>query len=158
MLSTTRTLGADIARRAKSLPTPYLVNWLPHGRQVAILGVMTHAMSADRWVPVHRDDGELIGFVAEDAQGWRALTVFGHPIAGVLDREGAEEQLHAVGLSYLAEKWHLRDGEDWISVQLVEASPVGVTVQLVDFFDHADRYGERQHLAAPVSPDRLRPA
>lgn len=119
---------------------------------------MTHALYADSWVPVHRDDGELIGFVAEDDQGRRPLTVFGHPLSGAADREAAEERLHSVGMSYLAEKWELRDQEDWISVQLVEASPAGVTVQLVDFFDHADRYGERQHLTAPVGTDRLRPA
>ncbi|WP_256839376.1 hypothetical protein [Ornithinimicrobium faecis] len=123
---------------------------------------MTNSSYADSWVPVHRDDGELIGFVAQDATGWRPLTVFGHPIAAArgqesaLDRDSAEDRLHAVGMSYLAEKWEVRDGADWISAQLVEASPAGVTVQLVDFFDHADRYGERQRLTAPVEEDRLR--
>lgn len=125
---------------------------------------MTSTPYADSWVRVHRDDGELIGFVAQDESGWRPLTVFGHPIPaaagdqGVDDQESAEARLHSVGLSYLADKWELRDGEDWISAQLVEASPAGVTVQLVDFFDHADRYGERQRLAAPVGEDRLRRA
>lgn len=117
---------------------------------------MTDTPYADSWDPVHRDDGELIGFVSEDATGWRPLTVFGHPIADAGERESAEERLHAVGMSYLADKWEVRDGQDWISAQLVEASPAGVTVQLVDFFDHADRYGERQRLAAPVGEDRLR--
>lgn len=117
---------------------------------------MTHALYADSWVPVHREDGELIGYVAEDAQGWHPLTVFGHPISGAADREAAEGRLHAVGMSYLAEKWELRDGEHWIGAQLVEASPDGVTVQLVDFFEHGDRYGERHHLTAPVGTDRLR--
>lgn len=117
---------------------------------------MTPTPYADSWLPVHREDGELIGFVGEEAGGWRPLTVFGHPLGEVGDRESAEERLHAVGMSYLAEKWELRDGEDWISAQLVEASPSSVTVQFVDFFEHADRYGERQTLAVPVEEGRLR--
>lgn len=117
---------------------------------------MTNTPYADSWVPIHREDEELIGFVSQSEAGWIPLTVFGHPLAPAGDRAGAEERLHAVGMSYLAEKWELRDGEAWISAQLVEASPAGVTVQLVDFFEHGDRYGERHTLAAPVSTDRLR--
>ena len=96
------------------------------------------------WTPVRRSDGELIGFLAESSAGWRPLTVFGHPIGDVVGREDAESRLHATGMSYLAEKWELRDGAHWI------------TAQLVDFFEHADRYGERHTLAAPVGTDRLR--
>ena len=119
---------------------------------------MTSMQHSDGWTPVRREDGELIGFLAQDADGWRPLTVFGHPIADAGDRVDAEDRLHSVGISYVAEKWEVRDGADWISAQLVEASPAGVTVQLVDFFDHADRYGERQRLTAPVGDDRLRRA
>ena len=71
------------------------------------------------------------------------------------DRDGAKARLQAVGLSYLAERWELREGQDWVSVQLVEASPNTVTVQLIDFFGHPDRYGERHMLTVPVE-DRLR--
>lgn len=117
---------------------------------------MTSTPRSQDWTPVRRDDGELIGFLAEEAGRWRALTVFGHPIGDVADREDAEARLHATGMSYLAEKWELRDGADWITAQIVEASPAGATVQLVDFFEHADRYGERHTLAAPVGSDRLR--
>lgn len=117
---------------------------------------MSSSSPSETWHAVRREDGELIGFVAPDGDGWQPLTVFGHPLSGVGDHEAAEERLHAVGMSYLAEKWELRDGQDWISAQLVEASPSGVTVQLVDFFEHADRYGERTHLRAPVGTDRLR--
>lgn len=117
---------------------------------------MTSTRNTDGWTPVRREDGELIGFLAEDADGWRPLTVFGHQIAEPTDRVDAEGRLHSVGMSYLAEKWEVRDGADWISAQLVEASPAEVTVQLVDFFDHADRYGERLVLSAPVAPDLLR--
>lgn len=117
---------------------------------------MTTPQYAESWVPVHREDGEMVGFVAPEADGWRPLTLFGYPIAEAGDRVGAEEQLQAVGLSYLAEKWELRDCEDWIAAQLVEASPAGVTVQLVDFLEHADRYGERLVLPAPVDVGCLR--
>ena len=116
---------------------------------------MTTTEYAVGWVPVRREDGELIGFVTETGAGWQALTVFGHPIDVADDRGGAEARLHAVGMSYLAERWELCEGRDWISVQLVEASPSEVTVQLVDFFGHPDRYGERHTLTVPVG-DRLR--
>lgn len=119
---------------------------------------MTTTQHAAGWVPVHREDDELIGFVSEEVDGWQPRTVFGYPVGDVAGQEAAVERLHAVGMSYLAEKWELRVGADWISAQIVEASPAGVTVQLVDFFDHADRYGERQVLTAPVGPDALRPA
>lgn len=116
---------------------------------------MTTTEYAVGWVPVRREDGELIGFVAEGDVGWQPLTVFGHPIDVAGDRGDAEARLHAVGMSYLAERWELREGQEWVSVQLVEASPSAVTVQLVDFFGHPDRYGERHTLTVPVG-DRLR--
>lgn len=123
---------------------------------------MEHAVG---WVPVRREDGELIGFVTETEGGWLPLTVFGYPIDaagdrdgdGAADRDAAQARLHAVGLSYLARRWELRERQDWISVELVEASPSAVTVQLVDFFDYPDRYGERHTLSVPVG-DRLRRA
>lgn len=110
---------------------------------------MTTTPYADSWVPVRREDGELIGFLSREPAGWCPRTVFGHPIGQAEDRATAEEHLHAVGMSYLAERWELLEGSEWISVELVEVSPSGVTVQLVDM-GHPDRYGERQRLLAPV--------
>ncbi|HLS44180.1 MAG TPA: hypothetical protein VK045_01985 [Ornithinicoccus sp.] len=109
---------------------------------------------AKGWVAVRREDGELIGFVAQDDAGWRPLTVFGHPLSDGGDRAEAEDRLHGVGMSYLAEHWQLREGDDWIRVQLVEVSPVRVRVQVTDY-GQLDRYGEVQTLTVPVT-GRLR--
>lgn len=104
--------------------------------------------------PVRREDGETVGFVSETPQGWVPTTVFGHPVGAACEREDAERHLHGVGMSYLAEKWELHQHGDWITVEIVEAGPHQVTVQVIDF-GHPDRYGERHVLAAPVG-DSLR--
>lgn len=105
---------------------------------------------------MHREDGELVGFLSQESGGWQARTIFGHPLGDPGDRGEGESHLHGLGLSYLAEKWEVHDGQQWITASLVEASPSEVVVQLVDFFEHADRYGERLSLPAPVEPGRLR--
>lgn len=99
--------------------------------------------------PVQREDGETVGFVAETAEGWVPTTVFGHPVGEPSDRDDAERHLHGVGMSYLAEKWELHQDGDWITVEIVEAGPHQVTVQVIDI-GQPDRYGERHVLAAPV--------
>ena len=59
---------------------------------------------------VRRDDGELCGFVFADDGQWTATTVFGASLGLHAHREDAERQVHADGLSSLAERWTLVDG------------------------------------------------
>ncbi|MGO1972704.1 MAG: hypothetical protein ACTH2Q_07075 [Propionibacteriaceae bacterium] len=99
--------------------------------------------------PVRREDGETVGFVAETPDGWVPTTVFGHPVGAACDRDDAERHLRELGMSYLAETWELAAADDWIAVQIVEASPQQVTVSVIDM-GHTDRYGERHVLVAPV--------
>ncbi|MFC4948918.1 hypothetical protein [Pseudonocardia sp. GCM10023141] len=85
---------------------------------------------------VRRDDGELLGFVEPDAVGgWRALSVFGAELATADDRDGAEEQVAAVGLAVLAERWWYRDGTAWVPATLTEAAPERVTAVVGVFPD-----------------------
>lgn len=109
-------------------------------------------------VPIHRDaDDELLGVVTADPDGlWTPCTVFGHPIGPATTRREAEASLQSHGLSYLAERWELRDGADWLAVQIQEAAPTHVTVMVVDY-GHDERWGEQHRLAAPVG-DVLRMA
>lgn len=100
--------------------------------------------------PVHRDDGELVGFVTAESSGWAARTAFGVALAQTTDREDAETYLTSHGLSYLADRWEWHDGSDWMRVDLVEVSPSEVSLMLSDF-GHPDRYGERHTLRAPVT-------
>lgn len=110
---------------------------------------MAIAPQPDSWHPVHREDGELVGYVTPQDDGWLPRSVFGVPLGEPSDRDSAQAWLESVGLGYLAERWQWWSGADWITVQLVEASPSRVTVQLTDF-GHEDRYGERHALSAPV--------
>ncbi|RLV55373.1 hypothetical protein D9V41_11495 [Aeromicrobium phragmitis] len=101
-------------------------------------------------LPVHREDGELVGFLTEGDGRWTAATVFGYPLSEHETREDGEDALVGKGLSYLAERWAVQRDDVWMRAELVEASPSHVTVQLVDM-SHPDRYGERVELAAPVT-------
>jgi hypothetical protein len=81
---------------------------------------------------IHRDDGELCGFVQQDGERWRALTVFGAVLATDDSSAAAEAVVRQVGLASLAERWLLvtPDAPDEEIVCIQEASPVGVTVAL----------------------------
>lgn len=81
---------------------------------------------------IHREDGELCGFVRAAADGWQALTVFGGVLAATSDEHGAEQHVREAGLASLAERWTMVDhgtGEEEV-VLIQEASPGGVTVAL----------------------------
>lgn len=124
-------------------------NRFPQAGFPAEHGGTTNAARPDSQHPVHREDGELVGFLTPQVGGWQPRTVFGAPVGGVAEREDAEDWLVSVGLSYLAEPWQWWSGSDWIGVQVVEASPVRVTVQLTDF-GHEELYGQRRELPVPV--------
>lgn len=105
-------------------------------------------------LPVTRADGELIGFLMEADGLWTPTTVFGYPLGDGSDEDAAEEFLHGVGLSVLAEKWLAAHEDAWIAAEILEASPTQVTVQYADIWDDAT-YGKRRTFAAPVG-DQLR--
>jgi len=105
-------------------------------------------------VPVHREDGELVGFVVPQDGGWTPCAVFGPPVGEPTEQDAAEQWLRDHGLSYLAARWLLREGDDWIRVDLVEAAPDRVVVAVADY-GRIDEWGRRTELAAPVD-GRLR--
>lgn len=81
---------------------------------------------------IHREDGELCGFVRTAADGWHALTVFGGVLAHTDDEHEAEQRVRERGLASLAERWTMIDhatGEEE-TVLIQEASPAGVTVAI----------------------------
>lgn len=105
-------------------------------------------------VACHRDDGELVGFLTPVDGGWVPTTVFGYPLGEAADRDSAEDLLLAVGLSVLADRWSLFDGDVWLDAMILEARPDEVTVAIVDA--NVEPYGQRRTLRAPVGTDRLR--
>ena len=81
---------------------------------------------------IHRDDGELCGFVRAAEGGWQALTVFGGVLAHAEEEHEAERRVRETGLASLADRWTMIDhttGEEEI-VLIQEASPDGVTVAI----------------------------
>jgi hypothetical protein len=75
-------------------------------------------------------DDELCGHVVERDGRWHALTVFGGLLGSHGGRRAAADQVLAEGLSSLAERWLLRDGEggDEEVVCIQEANADAVTV------------------------------
>jgi hypothetical protein len=112
------------------------------------------------WEPHHRDDGELIGYLAA---GERDLVVpinlVGHPIGEAMERFAAEDMLEDAGLSYLAEPWMLRrdDGsEQRVVIVEVDANHVVVTdAQFALVVGRPADMVDRVTLTVPT--DRLRP-
>jgi hypothetical protein len=68
-------------------------------------------------------DNELCGHVVESDGQWQALTVFGGLLGTHSSRLDAQAQVASIGLSSLAERWHLRTGSDqqWQVVCIQEA-------------------------------------
>jgi hypothetical protein len=93
------------------------------------------------WTPVHRADGELVGWLAPDG---RPLLLTGAPLAAS-DVDAGTEQLRSRGRAALDRRWWARlpggpmtgvvdagePDEDWTwqPVVLVESSPTGCTVR-----------------------------
>lgn len=107
-------------------------------------------MTTDVPLPVHREDGELIGRLAPNPSGdWSPCTVFGVAIGPTTTREAAEVFLRRHGLDYLAQKWSYRENGETITVEIVEASPTGVTVRFVDY-GRPDIFGRTTTLQVPL--------
>lgn len=64
-------------------------------------------------IPVIReDDGELLGFVADDVTGWAAQTIFGYVFARAADRASVETTVREQGLGMLMGVWQYYDTDD----------------------------------------------
>lgn len=113
------------------------------------------------WTPHRRDDGELIGWIRPEGEGWVAVDVLGREASGPLDWLDAEAALEQVGLRFLADVWMLeRDGDPPLRVRIVEVTPprpgeAGRVVVQTDDFGAIDAPVERFALAWPA-PGSLR--
>ena len=111
------------------------------------------------WIEHRRPDGETVGWMVPDGDGFHARDRLGREVtAEPVDWLRAEELLEERGIGYLAERWPLRlpDGVER-PVRISEASPGGVVV-VSDEFGAASAVGavlDRYRVAFPVS-DELR--
>ncbi|MFD4958823.1 hypothetical protein [Microbacterium sp. NPDC058389] len=105
------------------------------------------------WIEHRRPDGEVLGWMRADGDGFRVFDLLGRErTPGGADGEplewlDAEELLEELGIGYLADRWTLRfaDGSER-PVRIGEASPRGVVVV-------ADEYGAASAVGA--NPERF---
>jgi len=105
------------------------------------------------WIEHRRPDGEVLGWMRADGEGFRVFDLLGRErTPGGADGEplewlDAEELLEELGIGYLADRWTLRfpDGSER-PVRIGEASPRGIVVV-------ADEYGAASAVGA--NPERF---
>ncbi len=112
------------------------------------------------WIEHRRPDGEVVGWMRPDGDGFRVFDLLGRERTDApLEWLEAEELLEQLGIGYLADRWSLRLGDGTERpVRISEASPRGITV-VADEFGAASAVGadlERFRLPFPA-PEGLRP-
>ncbi|WP_137846519.1 hypothetical protein [Microbacterium sp. 2FI] len=113
------------------------------------------------WIEHRRRDGETLGWMVADGEGFRVRDLLGRELTDrPIDWLDAEELLEERGIGYLADRWTLvlPSGAER-PVRIAEASPRGVTV-VADEFGAASAVGadpERFRLPFPVG-EALHPA
>lgn len=93
----------------------------------------------ETWIPHRREDGELVGWIVPEGEGFVTIDLLGRPRSSEpVDWVAAEEVLEELGIGYLADIYAFRvsDG-DWARVRIVEVSTDGVTVKEDDYGDVA---------------------
>jgi hypothetical protein len=80
-----------------------------------------------------RDDGELLGEIVEEGDGWAAFDRLGRRVTGTTDLVEAEAALQDLGLSYLADRFELELDDGLVEpVRIVEVRQDRVRVKLED--------------------------
>jgi hypothetical protein len=82
-------------------------------------------------IPILRDDdGELLGHVVQEPNGWSARTVFGYVLARTDTQEASEAVVRSEGLLVLKGLWRYFDTDerDWFPCVLKEVYEGKVTV------------------------------
>ncbi|MEZ3161613.1 hypothetical protein AB1K54_13870 [Microbacterium sp. BWT-B31] len=113
------------------------------------------------WTPHRRDDGELVGWIRPDGQGWVAVDLLGREATGAVDWLDAEAALEQTGLAWLADAWMLERDAGAVRVRILEVTPpregtAGRVVVQTDDFGAIDASVERFGLPWPA-PEALRP-
>src|SRR5690606_15427802 len=91
-------------------------------------------MNTRDWIEHRRADGERVGWMRPEGEGFVPVDLLGRERAEALDWLEAEEFLDGLGIGYLAEPYLLEraDGSA-IRVRIVEVSTEGILVKLDDF-------------------------
>jgi hypothetical protein len=108
------------------------------------------------WIEHRRGDGELVGWMRPELDGFVAYDLLGRPATAVVDWFTAEETLESEGIGYLAEPFELRqDDGRWMRVRITEVSTEAIRVKKED---GGAIGGPRLDFAVPFPlPEQLRP-
>jgi hypothetical protein len=111
---------------------------------------------APDWIEHRRGDGELLGWMRPERDGFVAVDLLGRSLTDAVDWLAAEETLESTGIGYLAEPFELLlDDESWLRVRIIEVSADAIRVKKDDW-GAIDVSMQDYTLPFPVS-DRLRP-
>lgn len=108
------------------------------------------------WIAHRRGDGELLGWMRPDGDGFVVIDLLGRPLTDSIDWLSAEEALEATGIGYLADLYELRlDDDTWLRVRITEVS-ASVLKLKKDDFGAIDAPAVEYEVPFPID-DRLRP-
>ncbi|KRA23093.1 hypothetical protein ASD65_00675 [Microbacterium sp. Root61] len=109
----------------------------------------------EEWIEHRRPDGELVGWMRPESDGFVVIDLLGRPVTPVVDWLTAEETLESTGIGYLADPFELQlaDGS-WLRVRIVEVSQTAVRLKKED---GGAIGGPRSEFALPFPDARLRP-
>ena len=87
------------------------------------------------WIEHRRGgDGERLGWMAPEGDGFVAIDLLGRRLTGPVGWLTAEETLEARGIGYLAEPYEFRlDDGRWLRVRITEVSPEAISVKKDDW-------------------------
>ncbi|MFT4028706.1 MAG: hypothetical protein QM675_02425 [Protaetiibacter sp.] len=108
------------------------------------------------WIEHRRHDGERVGWMRPEGEGFVPIDLLGRDRATALDWLAAEELLDGLGIGYLADLYLLeRPDAAPLRVRILEVSTHGIRVKRDDF-GAIDVPLETYELAWPI-PAGLRP-
>lgn len=89
------------------------------------------------WIEHRRGtDGERLGWMIPDGDGFIAVDLLGRRHADAVDWLTAEETLDELGIAYLADPYELRlESGSWVRVRIAEITPREVRVKKDDWGD-----------------------
>ncbi|WP_223693165.1 hypothetical protein [Leifsonia poae] len=86
------------------------------------------------WIEHRRGDGELVGWMRPEGDGFVVFDLLGRPLTDAIDWLAAEETLDGLGIGYLADPFELLlDDGRWLRVRLTEVSPDHIRVKREDW-------------------------
>ncbi len=107
------------------------------------------------WIEHRRGDGERLGWIRPDSEGFVVIDLLGREQSAVLDWLDAEELIESLGIGYLAEPFELFVDDAWRRVRLIEVSPDGIRLKREDWGDMSAPVIE--HTVDFPMPETLRP-